>query len=237
MPCPFEGKRGFATRESRDEFIQNKLKEQQVDCKGGKAATTDITEKETKEDYLPQSEDDFPTSYQADLDVTKPLYFWQLFSILGKDPILEIVKAFYARVLVDEQDWFRLAFTQVTDEIDHHIKTQSAYWIDSFGGGKEYWGGSSRLNYHHYSNHAFAIMNAKGATRWLWHMKMAMSTYDFATKHKGDPRILPCIVEFLKTKVRTYSAEHEFEFDESMFKVEDFTFPPKNHPEPLETKE
>lgn len=89
------------------------------------------------------------TSLTADMDTLKPLYYWQLYSIIGHEPILEIVQDFYERLYGDDQEpWFRDAFVQISD-IHHHVQTQALYWIDSFGGGKVYHGGNYRLNFHH----------------------------------------------------------------------------------------
>jgi hypothetical protein len=44
-------------------------------------------------------------SLTASRDVSKPIQFWQLYSVLGPDPIVTIVQSFYERVFADE-DWF-----------------------------------------------------------------------------------------------------------------------------------
>eukprot|EP00934_Nitzschia_sp_Nitz4_P009398 Nitzschia sp. Nitz4//scaffold68_size99682//54977//55618//NITZ4_004568-RA/size99682-processed-gene-0.42-mRNA-1//-1//CDS//3329556605//9388//frame0 len=209
MPCPFEAKLGFSTKETREEYVDWKLER---------------SPGSTKEEIQAS----LPESLEADLDVTKPLYFWQLFSILGKEPIIDIATGFYTRIFdpeVEDDAVFRAAFTNV-GAIDMHIKAQSNYWIDSFGGGKVYWGGHSRLGFHHFSKHAEPVMNAGGSKRWLWHMKHVISSFDFEGKF-GDPRIVPCLVEFLASKVWSYANEFGWEFDETDFHVEDFTYAKK----------
>jgi len=150
---------------------------------------------------------------EADLDRTKPLYYWQLYSILGHEPIVEIVRSFYERVYADKAaPWFRDAFTRISG-IDHHVATQAAFWVDAFGGGRKYHGSSFRINFHHHHN-APEVMNAAGAARWMLHMRGALNAYDFS---KHDPRVKPCIVDFLKTKMKRYAHEHKWTFDEADF--------------------
>ena len=155
-------------------------------------------------------------SLVADPDRTKPLYIWQLYSILGKQPIVDIVTDFYARIYDDHNnEWFRDVFAQISGK-HHHIMTQAAYWIDAMGGGRVYHGGNYRLNFHHTYN-ANDIMTAKGAKVWMSHMTNAINSYDFVASGHDDPRIKPTIVTFLKMKMMKYSNEHNWEFDESDF--------------------
>lgn len=184
--CPFETSSGYTTEEGRLQY----LLEQGV----------------TKE-----KAETISKSLNADMDPSKPLYFWQLYSLIGHEPILEIVQDFYERVYGDDEEpWFRDAFSDISG-IHHHVQTQALYWIDAFGGGKLYHGGSYRLNFHHHGN-ASQVMNAKGAKRWMYHMRSALESLTFE-----DPRIMPCIVDFLRVKMKTYAKEHHWEFDESDF--------------------
>jgi len=106
-------------------------------------------------------------------DPIDPLYFWQLYSIFGEEPIVQIVTEFYTRVFGDtENPWFRQAFTELAP-LEHHIQTQSAYWIDAMGGGRRYHGGEYRLHFHHKHN-ASKVMTASGAKRWMYHMRGAL---------------------------------------------------------------
>jgi truncated hemoglobin YjbI len=142
-------------------------------------------------------------------DPNAPLYFWQLYSILGEKPIIRIVTDFYNRVYQDKDDaTFRHAFTRLASK-EHHIATQAAYWIDAMGGGRVYHGGDYRLNFHHTHN-AADVMNAAGAKRWMLHMRGALESARF-----DDPRVKPCILEFLKTKMMSYAADFGWDFDES----------------------
>ena len=145
-------------------------------------------------------------SLNASSDVTKPVQFWQLYSLLGQDRIVSIVSDFYQRVFADE-DWFTSVFARVGG-IGHHINTQAAMWIDVMGGGPYYHGGEYRLNFHHTHN-AIQLMNEKGAERWT---KLMLDTLESSAHHMtDDPRIRPSINTFLTHFMGKYSQEFAFE--------------------------
>lgn len=145
-------------------------------------------------------------SLTASSDVTKPIQFWQLYSVLGQDPIVRIVQNFYDRVFADE-DWFTSVFARVGG-IGHHINTQAGMWIDVMGGGPYYHGAEFRLNFHHTHN-AMQLMNDKGAQRWSQLMR---DTLDDAAAHlTDDPRIRLSINTFLAHFMTKYSEEFSFE--------------------------
>lgn len=191
--CPFEPRNGYSTEQGRREY----LKSHQV---------SDLSKAH---------------SLYADPDQTsQPLYHWQIYSLLGRRPIIELVTNFYTRVYADDDaefQWFRQTFTNLGSQ-EHHIQAQAAYWIDTMGGGRVYHGGQYRLNIHHEMN-AGRVMNAQGASRWMHHMRKVLVNYDFSKF--GDARILPCIVDFLKIKMKSYAKEHMWEFEER-----DFEFTP-----------
>eukprot|EP00038_Savillea_parva_P012028 m.201718 g.201718 ORF g.201718 m.201718 type:complete len:278 (-) comp21522_c0_seq1:109-942(-) len=157
---------------------------------------------------------DSNSSLVANRDPSTPLYFWQLHSLLGWRKIEAIVRAFYVRVYDDnEAPWFKEAFSQISG-VEHHINTQAAYWIDAFGGGREYHGGDGRINFHHHHN-ANSVMNAAGAKRWMEHMTLALNEdIDWSDE---DPRVKPCIVDFLKVRMEKYAKTHGWRFDEADF--------------------
>jgi truncated hemoglobin YjbI len=226
LGCPFEPKRGYATADGRREFARYWLSQNDsshdnnnIDNHNNHGTTTVS----------------LPDSLSANLDITQPLYFWQLYSILGHPPIIDIVTDFYRRVYADhENEWFRGVFARISGP-NHHIATQAAYWIDSFGGGKVYHGGNYRLNFHHTYN-AGEIMTARGATRWMYHMTNALNGYELETKFPHDPRIKPCIVSFLKTKMMKYAREHDWTFQDADFLVlEEAT--KKRQPEQLQQQQ
>lgn len=185
--CPFSGSVGYTTEQGRVDWLQS-----QGISTGSIALDT-----------------------QADLDNNAPLYYWQLYSLLGEQRIEDLIKRFYTRVFNDTDDpAFRNAFARISG-LDHHVATQSQFWIDQFGGGQAYHGGDYRLKFHH-TNNAASVMNAQGAKRWMKHMGDTLCETDFS---RIDPRIKPCIIDFLRTKVRKYAKQHGWRFDE-----EDFAF-------------
>jgi truncated hemoglobin YjbI len=192
LKCPFEPRNGYSTEQGRREY----LKSHQV---------SDVSKAH---------------SLYADPDQSQPLYYWQLYSLLGQRHIFELVTDFYTRIYADDEaefEWFRKAFTDLGSK-EHHIQAQAAYWIDTMGGGRVYHGGLYRLNVHHQMN-AGHVMNAEGACRWMYHMRKTLVHYDFAElgQQQQDARILPCMVDFLKTKMQSYAKEHMWEFDERDF--------------------
>lgn len=158
-------------------------------------------------------------SLEADRDPHAPLYYWQLFSLLGLDRIHAMVTLFYQRVYADEEEeWFREAFVRISN-MEHHITTQTQFWVDAMGGGKYYHGGDYRLTFHHEHN-AESVMNARGAQRWMHHMRLAVADNERnpATSFAAiDPRVLPCLKDFLRTKMLKYSKQHDWKFDNSDF--------------------
>ncbi len=100
---------------------------------------------------------------------------------------------FYSLVFADTPNaWFRDAFARIGD-LEHHVATQAAFWEDVMGGGRRYHGGEYRLHFHH-TNNAAAVMNAKGATRWMFHMRHALQTHA-AQLSRCDSRAVPCILQ------------------------------------------
>ena len=174
------------------------------------------TTAEVQQDYCRQNPDTsrlVDTSNEYNLmagdDPGDPLYFWQLYSILGDQPIVDIVTDFYRRVFDDtEAPWFRQAFVR-TAPMEYHIKTQAAYWIDAMGGGKRYHGGEYRLHFHH-SHNAQQVMNAEGAHRWMHHMRKTLENVKFE-----DPRVKPCVIDFLRSKMMKYSDQFGWQYNDS----------------------
>lgn len=177
---------GFTTARARDDWLREK----------GIAPTPEIE------------------SLEANPDTSKPLYFWQVHSLLGWKKIEAIVRAFYVRVYEDEEaPWFKESFTRISG-LEHHVATQAAFWIDAFGGGRQYHGGDGRINFHHHHN-AAQVMNAEGATRWMHHMTLALN--DDIDWSQEDPRVKPCIVDFLKSRMMKYAKTHQWRFKDSDF--------------------
>jgi truncated hemoglobin YjbI len=144
-------------------------------------------------------------SLNAPVNETTPIQFWQLYSVLGQDPIVTIVQNFYERVFADEH-WFTSVFARVGG-IGHHINTQAAMWIDVMGGGPYYHGAEFRLNFHHTHN-AFELMNDKGAQRWSQLMLDTLN--DTVPQISHDPRIRISINTFLAHFMTKYAEEFSF---------------------------
>ncbi len=144
-------------------------------------------------------------SLTASNDVTKPIQFWQLYSVLGQARIVRILENFYERVYDDEK-WFSSVFARI-GSADHHVGTQSALWLDVMGGGFAYHGGEFRVNFHHTHN-AIQLMNDKGAARWV---KLMVETLDDSAIHMtADTRVRPSINTFLTHFLRKYAADFRF---------------------------
>jgi len=142
----------------------------------------------------------------ADPDTSKPLYFWQLYNVLGQRRIVKLVTNFYTRVYKDDEDAeFKRAFTRISG-MNHHIATQAAFWIDAMGGGRAYHGGMYRLEFHHHHN-AKQVMTHKGAVRWMLHMRAALDESDLGT----DPRVRWVIDDFLFIMMEKYAGQHGFQ--------------------------
>lgn len=145
-------------------------------------------------------------SLTAPSDTSKPIQFWQLYSVLGQDPIVGIVQRFYQRVFADEP-WFTSVFEKVGG-LNHHIGTQASMWIDVMGGGPYYHGGEFRLSFHHRHN-AMALMNDKGAERWVTLMRETLDTSsDLMT---DDVRVRTSINTFLAHFMTKYANEFALE--------------------------
>lgn len=144
-------------------------------------------------------------SLSASNDTARPIQFWQLFSVLGSDRIVNIVTGFYERVYDDEK-WFSSVFSRIGG-INHHVNTQSAMWIDVMGGGPAYHGGEFRLNFHHTHN-AMQIMNEKGAQRWV---KLMVEALD-ASAHlmTEDARVRLSLNTFLTHFFGKYATDFNF---------------------------
>lgn len=125
-------------------------------------------------------------------DSSHPIQFWQLYSVLGQDRIVNIVRHFY-QLVFDDEDWFKSVFARVGG-VGHHINTQSGLWIDVMGGGMAYHGGEYRLSFHHTHN-AMQLMNDKGAQRWV---ELMIKTLDNPSLDMtADARVRPAINTFV----------------------------------------
>lgn len=134
-----------------------------------------------------------------------PIQFWQLYSVLGPQRIIGIVSNFYNRVYNDEH-WFTSVFERISGR-EHHIRTQSAMWMDVMGGGLKYHGGEYRLSFHHTHN-AFELMTTEGAKRWTELMVATLN--DPTVDMTSDPRVRTAINTFLDFFMSKYAEEFNF---------------------------
>lgn len=145
-------------------------------------------------------------SLTAPESLSKPIQFWQLYSVLGVQPIVSIVENFYERVFRDE-DWFTSVFERV-GPFGHHVNTQAAMWVDVMGGGPYYHGAEFRLNFHHTHN-AMQLMNDKGAARWS---ELMLDTLEDSTDElTDDPRVRTSVNTFLGHFMSKYADDFGFE--------------------------
>ncbi|KAL7572592.1 hypothetical protein ACA910_000406 [Epithemia clementina (nom. ined.)] len=149
----------------------------------------------------------------ASQNENEPLYFWQIFSLTGMDPILQLLTNFYNRIYNDhEADWFRSIFMDLASK-QHHIQAQTLMWLDCFGGGRLYHGGEFRLNWHHQGTHALPIMTVPGAERWMNHMNAALKEEE--SKENGaffgtESRVRPALNTFLQFFLQSYGNSFGF---------------------------
>lgn len=147
-------------------------------------------------------------SLDASNDLAVPLQFWQLYSVLGQERIVKIVRGFYQRVFADEA-WFASVFEKVGG-IGHHVQTQSVMWIDVMGGGLTYHGGEYRPNFHHTHN-AMQLMNEEGAQRWV--QLMVATLNDSSIDMTNDVRVRLALNTFLTHFLDKYADDFQFTHD------------------------
>ena len=161
-----------------------------------------------KDKTLPDNAHRIPdiVTLDASVNPSKPIQFWQLYSVLGQKRIVRIVQNFYQRVYRDEP-WFSSIFAKIGDT-SHHVRTQSAMWLDVMGGGFKYHGAEFRLHFHHQHN-AIELMNKKGAERWI---KLMVQTLDDTAEYMtDDPRIRVSLNTFLAYFTAKYAADFGFQ--------------------------
>ena len=146
------------------------------------------------------------TSLIASNDKTQPLYFWQLYSILGETNIEDLIRLFYTNLFNDEKNkWFSDEFIEI-GSIEYHVKGQKKFWLDIMGGGEYYTGGEKKLyNYHKLVKN---IMTHEGANLWMYHMNNALDRMEY----NKDNRVRKCIDVFLNHFMTKYAVEFDFNF-------------------------
>mmetsp|Transcript_19692 Transcript_19692/g.46024 ORF Transcript_19692/g.46024 Transcript_19692/m.46024 type:complete len:241 (-) Transcript_19692:286-1008(-) len=164
------------------------------------------------------TQDDLILSLQASTNTNDPLYFWQLYSLIGEELVLELLTNFYDRVFDDTEEfhWFRAIFEELTSK-QYHIIAQTYMWLDCFGCGRMYHGGEFRLDFHHRQTSAFTIMNGRGAERWIHHMKAALDDEIPIGNEVTDSRIRVAINTFLQFFLEYYGDSFGFEVAPNVF--------------------
>ena len=146
------------------------------------------------------------TSLIAANDITKPLYFWQLYSILGEVYIEDLIRLFYTKLFKDNKNkWFSDEFIEI-GSIEYHVKGQKKFWLDIMGGGEYYTGGEKKL--HNYHKLVKNIMTVDGANLWMKHMNDALDEMIY----NEDVRVRKCMDVFLKYFMTKYAIEFDFNF-------------------------
>ena len=145
-------------------------------------------------------------SLNSQVNNSKQLYFWQLYSILGEERIHNLIQKFYESIFNDLNDQNFSNIFKKLGTIEYHIFGQQNFWMDIMGGGKRYAGGEYRLERHH--NLAKDIMNKKGARRWLYHMNQTLNNQ--LLDLTDDYRVKFCIVDFIYFFMKKYAVQFNF---------------------------
>lgn len=147
------------------------------------------------------------TSLIASNDPSEPIYFWQLYSILGESPVHTLISVFYEKVFQEPETWFSDEFKEL-GTLDYHVRGQKRFWLDVMGGGVEYVGELKRLNLRH--KLVKNIMTQDGARLWMKNMKKAFK--DPRTHLTNDMRVVYCMNDFLNFFMEQYAVEFDFNF-------------------------
>ena len=150
------------------------------------------------------------TSLYASTDLNKTLYFWQIYSIIGPEPIHKLITLFYTSIYESTTNlWFKEEFIEL-GSLEHHINKQTEFWLDIMGGGPLYKSNIKKLHMKH--KLVQNIMTEKGANIWMSFMINSINTLkeDLYT----DRRIIPCLINFLNFFMLKYGREFDFNFYE-----------------------
>jgi truncated hemoglobin YjbI len=165
-----------------------------------------IKEKETSKIF----ENNEITGLYASSDLSKTLYFWQIYSIIGPEPIKKLITVFYTSIFNSTTDlWFKEEFEDL-GPLKHHIDRQTEFWLDVMGGGPLYKANMKKLHMKH--KLVENIMTEKGANKWMYFMINAINIIkeDLCV----DRRIIPCLIDFLNFFMLKYAHEFDFNFYE-----------------------
>jgi len=211
--CPlFGGTTGHMTAAIRRRYLEREIREGRMP-----AATIDDPSVLT----LVATTTTAPTAATAhndsncnDDDVEPPLYFWQLHSLIGDEPITELTEAFYTRLFRDEEEWFRVGFGR--PNVKYHAVFLCMALLDCFGGGKMYSGGEERLRDIHDRtvgpDAKHFLMTEDGAAKWSGHMTAALDAVQRSRNlDLVDVRIRPALDEFFTFMMNQYAQAYNFD--------------------------
>lgn len=150
------------------------------------------------------------TSLEASNDPASCLYFWQVYNLTGREPIMELSERFYTSLFADDDpdhEWFVLSFGR--PDIRHHALFLGMALVDSFGGGGMYAGGDARLDDVHHAA-ARLVMSNQSAVRWAYHMRHALDEVQ-KSLDLVDSRIRPAMEEFMHFFMSRYAQIYDFD--------------------------
>lgn len=139
----------------------------------------------------------------------QPLFFWQIYSMTGREPIISLAKSFYESVFSDEDRRFVEAFGR--SSVPYHSIALSLALLDSFGGGRHYGGGEHTLQCIH-SERAGAVMNQYAAQKWSFHMHRALLSHR-DEMNAIDCRIIPALEQYFHHIMSRYADKFGFSMD------------------------
>ncbi len=145
------------------------------------------------------------TSLVASNNPSDPIFFWQLYSILGESPIHTLISIFYENIFNDKDKWFSDEFIEL-GSLEYHIRGQKRFWLDIMGGGKYYVNGMNRLNLRH--TLVENIMNVEGSNKWINNINKALN--DPKVHLTEDCRVLYCIHDFINYFMIKYSKKFNY---------------------------
>mmetsp|Transcript_19932 Transcript_19932/g.38238 ORF Transcript_19932/g.38238 Transcript_19932/m.38238 type:complete len:213 (+) Transcript_19932:225-863(+) len=160
-------------------------------------------------------DDPATTRLKADPKHTQPLFFWQLYSLLGEQFVEDIITNFYKRILVDtdpEHKEFTDAFSFEMLGYEFHVQNSVDFWLDAMGAGPRY-EGSIKWRTHGFHKIHSNVMTQKGASIWMHHMQLAVAE----TNVGKDPRVKDAILNFIYVMMEMYKKDFRFNTDEHVY--------------------
>lgn len=154
--------------------------------------------------------------------ISKPIYFWQLYNILGEYHIKNIITIFYTNIFNDKNPinfWFTKFFKE-KGNLEYHINNQTNLWLDIMGGGKLYTYIlkynktliTNNNNYFNLNNFLVYNINKKYNDKWILYM---IETFKNINTNIFDNRIITCLIDFITFFIYKYNMPCDFNFIEN----------------------